>query len=66
MTVYKTLAHEEKNGIAVSADECWDKFGTVPHYEVTVSHNSIAFLVIRAAKTTWRKRYKEAVQQYLR
>jgi len=66
MTIVKQLAHEEKDGRAVTATENWDKFSKVPYYMVTVSKGSMAYIEIKTARTTWRKKFKEVVAQYLR
>ena len=66
MTVVKQLAREEKNGVAVTATENWDKFTTVPYYEISVSKGSMAYIVIKTARTTWRRKFREVTAQYLR
>lgn len=66
MTVVKQLASDERNGIAVTATENWDKFSSVPYYEISVARGSTAFLVIKTARTTWRRKFREVTAQYLR
>lgn len=66
MTVVKQLASDERNGIAVTATENWDKYSSVPYYEISVARDSMAFIVIKTAKTTWRRKFKEVTAQYLR
>jgi len=66
MTVVKQLASDERNGIAVTATENWDKFSSVPYYEISVARGSMAFLVIKTARTTWRRKFREVTAQYLR
>ena len=66
MTIVKQLAREDKNGVAVTATENWDKFTTVPYYEISVSKDSMAYIEIKTARTTWRRKFREVVAQYLR
>lgn len=59
MTICKVLATAKRDEDTISAYELWDKFSAVPRYEITVSRDGIARLIQPAAKTTWKKRFKE-------
>lgn len=66
MTICKTLATAEHNGITVTAKELLEKFAVVPHYEITVSRAGELYVteVYKTARTTWKNRYKEICRQY--
>lgn len=59
MTFCKLLAEKETNGKTISAWENIDKYSSVPYYEITVSENGNAYEVIKTARTTWKKKFKE-------
>ena len=62
MTFCKVLAEKEKGNDLITAYELWDKGSNRPHYEITVSRESIAYLVIPTAKTTWKRKFKELTE----
>jgi hypothetical protein len=63
MTVCKLLAEKGKDGKTISAWENLDKYSRVPYYEITVSRDSIAYQVIKTARTTWKKKFKEVCDE---
>ena len=62
MTFCKILAETQNGKKAVTAIEEYEKFSSVPRYSVVVSVDGIAVDVIRAAKTTWKKRFREETE----
>lgn len=66
MTFSERLAEATSNGKTVTAYKSIDKYASIYTYEITVANNGIAFEVIPAAKTTWKKKYNEAVAQWIR
>lgn len=63
MTFCKLLvATTIKDGDAVTAWELWDKDSCSPRYEITVSRNGIEKETVKAAKTTWKKKYKSMTE----
>ena len=59
MTICKLLAQAQRDDDTITAYELWDYGAAVPRYEITVSRDSIARLVEKTARTTWKKRFKE-------
>lgn len=59
MTFCKVLKESKVGQDTVTAYENYDKFCPVPRYEIVVSRDGIAYNVERAAKTTWRRKFKE-------
>lgn len=64
MTVYKTLKTETRHGVTVTAWEAWDKYDRLPRYEITVARGPICSEAIKAARTTWSKKYNEIVKEF--
>lgn len=65
MTFCETLKSETTaSGYTVIAEKSTEKFENGSNYRVYVAEGSLAFLVIPCAKTTWRKRFAETVEQY--
>ena len=58
MTFCKELASKETSRGTATAWELWDKYDSAPRYEITISLDSIAYEVIKTAKTTWRRALK--------
>lgn len=63
MTFYRTLAETERNGKTVTAYEKTEKFETVPSYEIVVSRDGMGYLTVPTARTTWRKKFRELVNE---
>ena len=63
MTFYKTLKRENKNGQTVTAYEKYEKFSTVPEYEIVVSKDSLGYQVIPTARTTWKNKFKNVLNE---
>lgn len=59
MTISKCLATASKGKDDFTVYESYEKFSAVPHYEIVVSRDGIGYQVIKTAKTTWRKKFKE-------
>lgn len=69
MTFCKTLKTEDTNGgYTVTAYESTEKYSNAPRYEIIVSktESHLAFSVIAAGRTTWRKRFADIVKEYSR
>lgn len=68
MTYSKTLAKATTGGKEIIAYESYEKFSAVPHYEIAISpvDNLFADMVVKTARTTWRKRFNQIVQEYTR
>lgn len=62
MTFCKILAETKKGNKAITAYEKTDKYNCLPEYEIVLSKNSIGYLVIKTAKTTWKRKYNELVK----
>ena len=60
MTVCELLAERQSGADRITAWRCIDKGSTVPRYEITVSRDGIAYRTEKAARTTWKKKFKEA------
>ena len=63
MTFYRTLKRENKNGKTVTAYEKTEKFSNVPEYEIVVSENGLGYEVIKAARTTWKNKFKKVLEE---
>lgn len=64
MTIYKPLECTiTERGYCITATMKQEKFSTAWSYEIHVSKAdySIATDVIKCAKTTWKKKYREAI-----
>lgn len=63
MTICKQLASATDGKITVEAYEERDKHTNfnVPEYFIAIVRDGIAYSVRKAARTTWRKAYKNAV-----
>lgn len=62
MTFCKILSEMQNGKKTVTAIEEYEKFSSVPRYSVVVSVDGIAVDVIRTAKTTWKKRFREETE----
>ena len=62
MTLCKQLASAKKDGYDISVYESIDKFETVSRYEITIEKDGIAYDVIKTAKTTWKRKFKELIE----
>ena len=62
MTICKKLASAEKHGKEIEAWEKHDEYSLSPRYEITISRDGIAEDVIKAAKTTWKRKFVELVE----
>lgn len=61
MTFCKQLAKATKDGYEIEAYENTDKFESVPYYDITISKDGIVCDVIKTAKTTWKRKFKELI-----
>ena len=59
MTFCKQLKSATVGLDTVTAWELQDKFCAVPRYEITVDRDGIVHTVEKAAKTTWKKKFRE-------
>lgn len=64
MTFCKTLASKKCGRYEVEAEECIEKYSSVPYYHILVCDGCVAFQVIPTARTTWRKKFKEVCAEY--
>lgn len=62
MTFCKVLAEKRVDDDMVIAYELIDKYDAAPRYEIVISKDSIARLVIKTAKTTWKRKFKELTE----
>lgn len=62
MTFCKQLKTAAVGKDTVTAWELVDKFCAVPRYEITVSRDGIAHTVEKAAKTTWKRKFRELTE----
>lgn len=62
MTFCKKLAQATKNGYDIEVWENTNKFESMPYYEITIGKNGIAYDVIKTAKTTWKRKFKELTE----
>ena len=63
MTFCKTLKSENKNGKTVTAYEKTEKNAAAPEYEIVISIGSLGYQVIPAARTTWKNKFKSALNE---
>lgn len=59
MTVCKVLAEKISGEYKIAAYENYDKDSRLPRYEIVKSKDGFGVEVVRAAKTTWKKRFNE-------
>lgn len=64
MTFYKELKKADADGAIVTAWEVWEKYSTIPHYEVTVVKEQMECERYRTARTTWRRKFNEVVNDW--
>jgi len=62
MTFCKQLKTTTVGKDTVTAWKLVDKFCAVPRYEITVSRDGIAHTVEKAAKTTWKRKFRELTE----
>jgi len=55
------MARTLPDGKTVEAWEKTDKHAAAPYYEIVVSQRQIGLETIRAARTTWKKKFFETV-----
>lgn len=63
MTFCKTIAEHQTGRETVTAYESYEKFCSVPRYSVVVSRDGIAMSETKVARTTWKRRFREAVAE---
>lgn len=63
MTFCKLLKAATVGEDTIEAYENYDKFDALPHYEVVISRNGIAYHVEKTAKTTWRRKFSEMARR---
>lgn len=63
MTFCKELKSETVGDYDVSAWEMTEKFERVPRYEISVSKGSIGLYRYPCARTTWKKKFREVVDE---
>ena len=61
MTISKTLATATKDDKEYIALESYEKFSSVPHYEIVIGRvgSPLAEEVIKVARTTWKRKFQE-------
>ena len=59
MTFCKVLAQGKNRNDDVIVYEKYEKYCSVPYYEIVVAYDGVEKLSERTAKTTWKKRFKE-------
>ena len=66
MTFTKTLKETTKNVIQVQATENYDKFSSAPYYQIVVAKEGDprALYVIDTARSTWRRKLKQTVEDF--
>ena len=63
MTFCKKLKETTINGKTITAMECTEKYAAAPEYMIIKSENGIGLETIKAARTTWRKKYAQLVDE---
>ena len=63
MTFYKTLKETTINEKTITAYERVEKFSSVPEYEIVISRDGIGYETIPVARTTWRKKFTQLVDE---
>lgn len=64
MTFCRILKEETTpSGKTISAYENTEKYETVPSYQIIISVDGIAVDVIPAARTTWARKFKQALNE---
>ena len=62
MTFCKELKREEIGDKVVTAWELTEKYDRFPHYEISVSKDAIGLYRYPCARTTWKKKFSEVVE----
>lgn len=63
MTFCKQLKTAKIGSETITAYENYEKFSMVPYYEIIVAREEIAVEVIKTAKTTWRKKFNQIMEE---
>lgn len=66
MTFYKTLKSATVGDREVTAYEYTEKYATAPGYQIVISENGLGYEVIPAARTTWKRKFNQALQELKR
>jgi len=66
MTFAKTLKRETAGGYEITATENYDKFCSVPYYRIEVGKvgDPIVLWTYNTAATTWRRKFKQVVEEF--
>jgi len=59
MTICKVLAEKTSGDYEITAYENHDKDSRLPRYEIVKSKDGFCVEYVRAARTTWKKRFNE-------
>ena len=63
MTFYEQLKQEQRAGKVITAYRCIEKCETVPSYRITVARNGKTEEVYKAARTTWKKKFRGVLNE---
>lgn len=61
MTFYKQLATAKRDDDDITAYEYVEKYESAKRYQIIISRNGIARIVIPTARTTWKRKFNELV-----
>lgn len=65
MTIYKPLKCETTSrGYCITATQKQEKYSNIWTYEICVARDGYGLFVIPCARTTWKKRFIETINQY--
>lgn len=59
MTVCKVLAQGKSGADDVIVYQKYEKYDSMPYYEIVIARDGIAHLCERTARTTWKKRFRD-------
>lgn len=63
MTFCKVLKEEKRGADTITAYEKVEKFSAAKSYEICVSRNGIAYHVEQTAKTTWKRKFNQLMNE---
>lgn len=63
MTICKILATTKKENYTITVYENYDKFSSIPYYQIVIAKKGIAIEVIKTSKTTWKKRFNKLIKE---
>ena len=62
MTTCKVLAQGKNGADDVIVYEKFEKFDSLPYYEIVVARDGLAYLCERTARTTWKRRFRQITE----